>query len=119
MSGILLTGDVRISRFRDRHKDLLVPFFFMEGNLVYCNDNSGFMQPLNISYNPEDWRRLIDSSMKSLKDILLYDLLNFQFQSTWKKLIKIWNSYWDISTRINVTDNFVEICFTLARTAGG
>lgn len=43
-------GDVRISHFRDGHKDL-VPFFVMEDDLVYCNDISGLIQSLNIMYD--------------------------------------------------------------------
>lgn len=30
-------------------------------------------------------------------------------QSTWKNLMTIWNNYWDLSTMINITGNFVEI----------
>lgn len=45
----------------------------MEADLVSCNNTSGFMQLLNIGYNPKEWRLFIDSSKTSLNCILLYN----------------------------------------------
>jgi len=68
----LLAGDVRVSMFRDRQKDL-VPFFFMEGDLVACNNIDGVMAALNIVHDPDEWRLFIDSSKTSLKAVLLHN----------------------------------------------
>ncbi|XP_065444006.1 uncharacterized protein LOC101953070 isoform X3 [Chrysemys picta bellii] len=68
----LLAGDVRVSMFCDRQKDL-VPFFFMEGDLVACNSIDGVMAALNIVHDPDEWRLFIDSSKTSLKAVLLHN----------------------------------------------
>ncbi|XP_065449041.1 uncharacterized protein LOC103306399 isoform X1 [Chrysemys picta bellii] len=58
--------------FRDRQKDL-VPFCFMEGDLVACNNIDGVMAALNIVPDPDEWRLFIDSSKTSLKAVLLHN----------------------------------------------
>ena len=68
----LLAGDVWVSYFRDRQKDL-EPFFFMEGHLVACNNINGLMAALNIVHDPDEWRLFIDSSKTSLKAVLLHN----------------------------------------------
>lgn len=67
----LLEDDVSICVFRKRHKGL-APFFYMENNLVFCNNISGLLAALNINYKPEEWRLFIDSSTLSLKAVLLH-----------------------------------------------
>jgi len=56
----LLTENVRVSVYRERHEDL-VQSFKMEKGLVVYTDIDGLMQTLNINHNPLDWRLLIDS----------------------------------------------------------
>ena len=68
----LLESDVKVSFFRDRQKDL-VPFFLMEGDLVYCNDINGLMAALTVKHDPDEWRLFIDSSKTSLKAVLLHN----------------------------------------------
>lgn len=51
----------------------LVPFFHIEGDLVCCNDIRRLVQSLNISYNPEEWRLLMDCLKTTLKAVLLYN----------------------------------------------
>ena len=68
----LLESDVGISLLRDREKDV-VQFFFMEGNLNYCNDIDGLMVALRITHDPDEWRLFIDSSKTSLKAVLLHN----------------------------------------------
>jgi hypothetical protein len=43
----------------------------MEWGLAACTDIDGLMQTLNINHNPLDWRLFIDSSVLSLKAVLL------------------------------------------------
>ena len=69
----LLDRGVKVSVFRDRQK-ALVPFFFMEGDLVECCDVDGLMMStLNIVHDPHEWRLCIDSSKTSLKAVLLHN----------------------------------------------
>lgn len=65
----VLAADLEISHFRDCQKDL-VPCFLWK--VIWCNI-SGFMQPVNISYNPEDWRLFIDYLKTTLKAFLLHN----------------------------------------------
>ena len=67
----LVTEDVRISKYRDRQKDL-ESFYFMEDDLVACNKVNELMKALNNSYDPAEWRLFIDSSKTSFKAVLLH-----------------------------------------------
>ena len=67
-----LRSDVRISLLRDRQKDL-VQFFFMEGDLDYCNDIDGLMVALRITHDSDEWRLFIDSYKTSRKAVLLHN----------------------------------------------
>ena len=45
-----------------------------ENNLVFCNDVGGLLQKMGLAeYNPQEWRLFIDSSVRSLKCVLLHD----------------------------------------------
>ena len=68
----LLAGDVRVSKFRDRQKDL-EPFFFMECDHVAFNNTYGLMAALNIVHDPDEWRLFIDPSKMSPKAVLLHN----------------------------------------------
>ena len=41
--------------------------------MCYCSDIFGLFNKIGIDYNPQDWRLFIDSSVKSLKAVLLYN----------------------------------------------
>ena len=49
----LLESDGRISLFHDRQKDL-VEFFFMEVDLIYCNDTDDLMAALRTTHDPDE-----------------------------------------------------------------
>lgn len=58
--------------YRNRDKELR-KFFSSdtETSLVYCNNISGLVDAMGISYNASEWRLFIDSSSRSLKAVLL------------------------------------------------
>jgi len=71
----LLSEDTSYSWYRNRDKEFL-PYFAMDGSLMYCSDVAGLIQSLgdsNIVYEPKDWRLFIDSSKTSLKGVLLHN----------------------------------------------
>ena len=58
--------------------DLLLRFFTMEDDFVYCNNIPGFFAKMGLpDYNSEEWRLFIDSSKRSLKCVLLHKDNNF------------------------------------------
>ena len=63
---------VRITSFRNRNKDLAF-FFNMENKLCYCTNIPGLFTSLGLLHNPSDWRFFIDSSQRSLNDVLLHN----------------------------------------------
>ena len=64
--GILDSG-TKITFYRDRD-DLLICFFTMEDDFVYCNNIQSLLSEMGLSeYNPDEWRLSIDSSICSLK----------------------------------------------------
>ena len=67
----LVQEDVRIASFRNRNKDL-ASFFDMENKLCYCTNIPDLFTSLGLPHNPSDWRLFIDSSKRSLKDVLLH-----------------------------------------------
>ena len=69
----LLQPGTNITFYRRREKDLL-PYFSKENNLVFCNDVGGLLQKMGLAeYNPQEWRLFIDSSVRSLKCVLLHN----------------------------------------------
>ncbi len=60
-----LAADVMVSKLCDRQQQFNT-FFFMEDDLVACNNINGLMAVLNIAHDPCDWRLFIDSSKTSL-----------------------------------------------------
>ena len=69
--GILDLG-TKITFYRNRD-DLLIRFFTMEDEFVYCNNIPGFPKEMGLSYyDSGEWRLFIDSSKRSLKCVLLY-----------------------------------------------
>ena len=73
----ILDSETKITFFRYRD-DLLLRFFAMENDFVYCNNIPGLLAKLGLpDYNSDDWRLLIDSSKRSLKCVLLHKGNNF------------------------------------------
>ena len=69
----LLQLGTNITFYRKREKDLL-PYFSKENNLVFCNNVGGLVQQMGLAeYNPQEWRLFIDSSVRSLKCVLLHN----------------------------------------------
>ena len=64
----VLADGVRVSKYRDR-QEVLESFYFMEGNLVACNNVNELTAALNICHNPTEWRLFSDSSKSSLKAV--------------------------------------------------
>jgi hypothetical protein len=62
---------VKVTAFRFRQKDF-EQFFRTQGELSACKNVEGLMAAMNIRYNSEEWRLFIDSSMHSLKAVLLH-----------------------------------------------
>ena len=54
-----------------KRQQSLSAFFPQDFELVYCNDVEGLKQKLGCTHNPEEWRRLSDSSNFILKAMLL------------------------------------------------
>ena len=70
--GILDSG-TKITFYRDGD-DLLIRFFTMKDDLVYCNSIQGLLSEMGLpEYNPNEWRMFIDSSKRSLKCVLLHN----------------------------------------------
>ena len=59
-----LNSETKITFYRDRN-NLLIRFFTMEDDFVYCNNTQCFL--------PDKWRLFIDSSKRSLKCVLLHN----------------------------------------------
>ena len=73
----ILDSETKITFFRNRD-DLLLRFFTMEDNLVYCNNIPGLLAKMGLlDYNSDKWRLFIDSSKRSLKCVLLHKGSNF------------------------------------------
>ena len=69
----LLQTETRITFYRTREKDFL-QFFSQGDNLVFCSNIKGLLEKMGLpKYSPDDWRLFIDSSMRSLKCVLLHN----------------------------------------------
>ena len=67
----VLHSSAKVLYFRKRDK-LFITFFKEEKQLIYCDNVPGLFGQLDSSsYNPEEWRLLMDSSKRSLKCVLL------------------------------------------------
>ena len=66
----LLDQSCRVSKYRHRHFTFSV-FFEMSDQLCFCKDIYGLFTALGITYISSEWRLFIDSSVSSLKAVLL------------------------------------------------
>ena len=70
--GILDSG-TKITFYRDRD-DLLIRFFTMEDDFVYCNSIQGLLSEMGLpESNPDESRMFIDNFKGSLKSMLLHN----------------------------------------------
>ena len=68
---VLDSGTI-ITFYRNRD-DLLLLFFAMEDDFVFCYNIPGLLAEMGLSkYNSDEWRLFIDSSKRSLKCVLLH-----------------------------------------------
>lgn len=68
----LLSPGTRISVFRNRDKEL-TQFFKQSNSLTFCSDIDGLLSAFGCHHNPSEWRLFIDSSVLSLKVVLLHN----------------------------------------------
>jgi hypothetical protein len=68
----LVEKNVKVSLYRKRNFPL-TNFFEVDGPMVYCSDVGGLFHDLKSEHNPEEWRLFIDSSLRSLKAVLLHN----------------------------------------------
>lgn len=68
----LLSQVAKVSVFRNRQDDL-TKFFEKVDNLVFCTDIDKLFTAFGCNYDPQEWRLFIDSSMLSLKAVLLHN----------------------------------------------
>ena len=70
----LLDPTCKVSKYRKRHLSFARFFTVSQPHsLCYCSDIFGVFNEIGIDYNPADWRLFIDSSVKSLKAVLLHN----------------------------------------------
>ena len=70
---MVLDSETKITFYRDRD-DLLICFFTVEDDFVYCNNIQGLLSEIDFpEYNSDEWRLFIDSSKWSLKCMLHYN----------------------------------------------
>jgi hypothetical protein len=62
---------VKVTAFHSCQKDF-EQFFTKQGKVTACKNVKGLMVAMNIMYSLEKWRLFIDSSMQSLKAVLLH-----------------------------------------------
>jgi hypothetical protein len=67
----LLDNTVKVTAFCSHQKDF-EQFFITQCELSACKNIKGLMATMNIRYYPEKWQLFIDSSMHSLKAVLLH-----------------------------------------------
>ena len=75
----ILDPRTKITFYPDRD-NLLIRFFTMEDELVYCNNVQGLLSEMGLlEYNPDEWRLFIDSFKRSLKCALLHNGNKFAY----------------------------------------
>lgn len=67
----LLTSDVKVTYYRDRHKRF-AKYYLKKDNISYCHNITGLFKEFGEAYDPIEWRLFIDSSKLSLKAVLLH-----------------------------------------------
>lgn len=68
----LLYPCTTFSWYRHREREF-IPLFSQTDKLVYCKNVEGLFMTLGVQYNPADWRFFVDSSLRSMKGVLLHN----------------------------------------------
>ncbi|CAK8678326.1 unnamed protein product [Clavelina lepadiformis] len=68
----LLGDDCKSTAYRNRHLEFSV-YFDVIKDLCYCKDVEGLFSAVGIEHDPTQWRLFIESSIKSLKTVLLHN----------------------------------------------
>lgn len=69
----LLAKGTKVTAYRKRQKELQKFFNVNDAkNFAYCNDIENLMETIGLTYKKDDWRLFIDSSLISLKVVLLH-----------------------------------------------
>lgn len=68
----LLEAGARVSAFRSRNASL-VKYFAEASKMCYCTNVDLLFDALGRQHNPDEWRLFIDSSVRSLKAVLLHN----------------------------------------------
>jgi len=70
----LLDPTCKVTKYRKRHLSFASFFTVPQPHsLCYCSDIFGLFNEIGIDYDPSDWRLFMDSSVKSLKAVLLHN----------------------------------------------
>ena len=74
----LLDSTCKVSKYRKGHLRFTHFFTVLQPHsLCNCSDIFGLFNKIGIDYNPSDWLLFIDSSVKSLKAVLLHNGYKF------------------------------------------
>ena len=69
----MLDSGTKITFYRNRD-DLLIRFFTVKDDFIYCNNIQGLLSEMGLSeYNPDEWRLFVGSSKRSLNCVLLHN----------------------------------------------
>lgn len=68
----LLDASCSVTVFRKRH-EAFSQYYTYNGLLCYCHDVDGVFHEIGLEHNPQQWRLFIDSSIHSLKAVLLHN----------------------------------------------
>ena len=68
----LLDSTCKISKYRKRHQSFS-QFYEVSDSLCFCRDVDGIFAEIGFLHEPRAWRLFIDSSIRSLKGVLLHN----------------------------------------------
>ena len=109
----LLDPTCKVSKYRKRHLSFARFFTVSQPHsLYYYSDIFGVFNEIGIDYNPADWRLFIDSSVKSLKAVLLHNRNEFASISVGHS-VHMKEEYENVKTLLNMmkyTSHNWELC---------
>ena len=109
----LLDPTCKVSKYRKRHLSFARFFTVSQPqSLCYCSEIFGVFNEIGIDCNPEDWRLFIDSSVKSLKTVLLHNGNEFPSIPVGHS-VHMREEYEDVKTLLNMikyTSHNWELC---------
>lgn len=68
----LLDASCTITKYRKRHQTF-ASYYRVEDDVCYCHDIQSLFEEIGLVHNPSEWRLFIDSSIRSLKAVLLHN----------------------------------------------